>query len=336
MRIYVTILLYSITLLPLAAQQQILLIGTQHQTQENKLVEILPVREAILDFKPEIICVEYRKPTDTESLKYLYGQRHFIKQDSLRKAWNIPTKSDNQRLGVLMPALKVKEDLVLRMELRNLFYVRSDFGNSDYQTYLIMEQLKKDSSGIAAFRKRFPMYDAMKSRYVKRSQTHDEYNFLVFPVANRLGILYLNPTDDQTTNNMYEKYFEKLSHRDTLYEDRRGYHARIDAFFARMGTLPPETNTWVYANSPEMIEELTYVEGYKLDPSVTSPEVKMLSYYWTLRNKKMAMHIRDVAQRNPGKKIVVFFGASHVGPIREELARLSKNFTILTLYDLNN
>ena len=185
-------------------------------------------------------------------------------------------------------------------------------------------------------RKKFPMFNEMKARYMKHAQNHDEYNFLVFPLAKRLAITYLNPIDDQSTNKEYEKYFEKLSHRDTLFENRRSYYGRVDAFHNKMSSLPLETNTWVYSNSPEMIDDLIYLEAYKLDAATTSPEVKMLSHYWILRNKKMAGHIDQVAKKNPGKKIVVFFGASHVGPIQEELKKLSKKYSVLTLYDLIN
>jgi hypothetical protein len=76
------------------------------------------------------------------------------------------------------------------------------------------------------------------------------------------------------------------------------------------------------------------VETYKLYPGNTSNDVKMLSHYWTLRNRKMAAHILDVAKANPGKNVVVFFGASHVGPVREELKKLAKKANVLTLYDI--
>jgi hypothetical protein len=317
-------------------QQSIALVGTKHQTPEAELVQIAPVKQAVLDFKPEVICVEYRKPDDSVSMRYIYGPRHYKKQDSIRRAWKIPFKTDGKRINELFTALKKKDNLILRMELRNIFYVRSDFGNSDYQAYLIMDALKADSSQAKVLRKRFVMFDQMKSIYQQRANRYDEYTFLVFPVAKELGVIYLNPIDDQTTNNVYQKFFDKLQRKDTIYEDRRPYLDRIQAFFRNMNSLPPETNTWVYSNSPEIVEELKYVEGYKLDALTTSRDVKMLSFYWTRRNKKMATHITQVAKKNPGKKIAVFFGASHVGPVYDELRKLSKKQQLVTLYDLIN
>jgi hypothetical protein len=236
----------------------------------------------------------------------------------------------------LLMALKKKDDLMLRMELRNLFYVRSDFGNSDYQAFLIMEQLKADSAKTAVLRKRFPMFQEMQLKHKQKVNRYDEYILLVFPIARELGITYLNPTDDQSTNVSYSKYFTKLNSSDTIPDDVKVYRDRVHAFRNKMSSLPSETNTWVYGNSPEMIEDLKYVEGYKLDALSTGNDVKMLSHYWTLRNKKMATYVDQVAKKNPGKKVVVFFGASHVGVVQDELKKIAKKLPIVTLYDLLN
>lgn len=316
------------------AQQKILLVGTKHRTSETELVQIKPVRDAVVEFKPRIICTEHHKPDDSLSLRYLYGKNHFKKQDSIRKSWNLPKKADKKRISELLTSLGKRDDIAQRMELRNIFYVRSDFGNADYQAYLIMRKLNTDSSRIGSFRKKFPMFDQMKSRYVKRSADHDEYNFLVFPAARELSVNYLNPIDDQTTGRDYQKYFSRLNNEDTLLDNARGYYERLDAFRMKMEALPPETNTWVYWNSPGVINELMYVETYKLYPGNTSNDVKMLSHFWTLRNKRMAANILAVARANPGKNMIVFAGASHIGPLQEELKKLSRKLDVLTLYDI--
>ncbi len=318
------------------AQQSVALIGTKHKTPETELVQIAPVKQAVLDYKPEVICVEYRKPDDSVSMRYIYGPRHYKKQDSIRKAWKIPKKLDTKRINELFIALKKQDNIFLRMELRNIFYVRSDFANSDYQAWLIMNALKSDSSQTRALKKRFPMFEYMKFLYQQKVLRYEEYINLVFPIAKELGVIYLNPIDDQSTNNLYTKFYDKLQRKDTIYEDRRPYLDRVSAFWRNLNSLPPETNTWVYYNSPELVEELKYVEGYKLDALTTSRDVKMLSHYWTRRNKKMATYIDQVARKNPGKKVVVFFGVSHVGAVYDELTKLSKKQKIITLYDLIN
>lgn len=334
MKLLSVLILFTFCEFELFAQQKILLVGTSHQTTDNNLWQMLPVSEAILKFKPDVICTEYRKPADSASLKYLYGNTHFAIQDSVIKAWNLSTSGMYTKIKIIAKQLDKKNDLILRMELRNLYYVNSDFGNSDYQAYLIINYLKKDSSQIKILRAKFPMYDRMKARYDKRIKNNDEYNRLVFPLADRLSISYLDPIDDQSTNDKYEKYFGVLQEMDSTIEDRKNYNQTIQAFFKKINSLPKDSNMWVYQNSPEIINDLMYVEAYKVNASNESEEVKMVSYYYGLRNKKMASYIDEVAKKNPKKKLVVFFGCSHVGPIQEELKKLNRNYSILTLNDL--
>ena len=336
MKILFTLSVFACCIVESFGQQEILLIGTSHQTAANDIGQMVPVSEAILKFKPDVICTEYRKPTDSVSLMYLYGNAHFAKQDSIGKAWNISSSGINTRIKKLTKQLDKKNDLFLRMELRNLYYVSSDFGNSDYQAYLIINQLRRDSSQLKALRGKFSMFDRMNERYKKRIRNNDEYNRLVFTLAEKFSIPYLDPIDDQSTNQKYEKYFGVLQERDSTVENRKYYYNTIQTFFKKMGSLPKGTNMWVYQNSPEIINDLMYVEAYKINVDNTSEEVKMVSHYYGLRNKKMASYINEVANRNPNKKLVVFFGCSHVGPIREELNKLKKNYSILTLNDVSN
>lgn len=48
----------------------------------------------------------------------------------------------------------------------------------------------------------------------------------------------------------------------------------------------------------------------------------------------MAQHIDAVAHKNSDVDVVVFFGASHVGPVLEELNKLDKSHQVITLLDV--
>jgi hypothetical protein len=112
------------------------------------------------------------------------------------------------------------------------------------------------------------------------------------------------------------------------------FRKRADDFKRNLASLPRDSNQWIFANSPQIIHDLLYVEGYIIDEDISNEDVNMLHYYWVLRNKVMAEHIRDVARQHPDKKIVVFFGASHVGPVREELNKLKMGYKVLMLMDV--
>lgn len=97
---------------------------------------------------------------------------------------------------------------------------------------------------------------------------------------------------------------------------------------------PKDSNLWIFLNSSQMIHELLYAEGYNIDKDVTDEDVKLVHHYWMQRNKTMARHIDAVARKHPGVNVVAFFGASHAGPIREELNKLEKNYRVTTLPDI--
>jgi hypothetical protein len=60
----------------------------------------------------------------------------------------------------------------------------------------------------------------------------------------------------------------------------------------------------------------------------------MLHRYWAQRNNLMAKYIDNVACNFPDKRIVVFFGAGHIGSVQQELKKLNRQYEVLTLPDL--
>lgn len=98
--------------------------------------------------------------------------------------------------------------------------------------------------------------------------------------------------------------------------------------------LPLDTNQYILSNSAAFTELLINIEGYEIDSDSFNHDLKMKHRYWVLRNKTMAQHIDKVARDNPEKDVAVFFGASHVGSVREELKKLHTNYQVLTLPDI--
>ncbi len=315
------------------SQQKILLIGTRHRTFPDRVKETIPIGEAGEHFHPEIICVEYRISTDTTSLKNSYTDERFNVIESMRKDWSIPSGSVTDKINLLANATDLQSDLTKRMQFHNLYFVSPDFANADYQFYLLMMSLNGDSSRRLLLKERFPHFEEIESRHFSKIDRNNEYTRLVFPLATKLNISYLYPIDDLSSWKKYEKYFEILEIRDSLLTNRKKYYQRIDDFFNKLQALPKGSNEWIFFNSPEIINELLYVEAYTVDKT-SSEEIKMLSHYWVQRNKKMAQHIHEVATLQPEKDIVVFFGASHVGAVREELKELNARYKILTLFDV--
>jgi hypothetical protein len=225
------------------SQQKILLIGTHHQTERERLKEIIPVAAAVEGFRPGIICVEYPLPADSASvIKRSILDRNnaqiFQMLEALRKEWKIPAGDMNAKIKFLQQHPDLSSDVLKRMELQQLYFLSSDVGNADYQGYLVMKKVENDSKKIAWFSENFPGFETMRKVYVDKRYRNNEYYHLVFPVAAKLNIAYLYPIDDLSTWKEYENHYDRLEARDTMDVDRVKYHRYKEAFFRSFMRYP--------------------------------------------------------------------------------------------------
>lgn len=317
------------------SQQKILLIGTFHQTPKDRLKEIIPVAAAVENFHPGIICIEYPIRTDTASIKYKGGEDIFQERKALQREWKISGGDISTKIESLQKDLYLTSDIQKkRMELQQLYYLSSDDGNADYQGYLIMTKIENDSQNAVWLQENSPGFNTMEAIYETKRYRNDEYHHLVFPLAVKLNIPYVYPIDDLSTWKEYEKYYDRLHVPDTTDASKMKFRQYAKDFHHKLQSLPTDSNQWIFANSPQIVQELLYVEGYSIDVDISSEDVKMLQYYWVQRNRITAQHIDAVAREHPTINIVVFFGASHVGAVREELNKVNKDYRVLTLSDV--
>jgi hypothetical protein len=316
------------------SQQKVLLIGTLHQTPEERLKEIIPVASAVENFHPGLICVEYPMPTDTASIKYKGGENIFQEKEALQREWKIPSEYMNTKIELPQQPPYPPSDIQKRMELQQLYFLLSDVGNADYQGYLIMTTTEMNSRNAVWLPENSPGFKTMKTIYEIKRYRNDEYHNLVFPLAARSNISYVYPIDDLGTWKEYEKYYDRVRVPNDTDTGKIKFHQYEEDFLRKLQSLPKDSNQWIFFNSPEIILNAIYGMGYAIDPDISNPDIKMLHYYWVQRNRIMAQHIYEVAHKHPDKRVVVFFGAAHVGPVREELNKLNKNLQVLTLLDV--
>jgi hypothetical protein len=304
--------LFLITFLNCYAQQEIVLIGTMHNGSPGGQKDIEPLRLALEKFRPQVVCVEYPLGRDTASILWRFGPKHYIKQDSLMKEWQLP-KNLNDHIDAILKQSTLSTDILQLMKLFSLYYVSSDFGNSDYQAFRIMELTDDDSSKHELI-KNHPAFEFLAWRYYKRF-VYKEYPSLVFPLASNMNIVHVYAIDDLSAMSDGNKDLETMSE-----EVKKKYQANAAAYTKRLKELPEGTNQLLFLNSEEVIRS-TY-EALKILPA------------WVIRNKKMAGYIHAATKANPGKRVVVFFGAGHIGQIIEELLDLDKSYRVLTLTDI--
>lgn len=335
---YFTLLFFLSCPLIGISQQNILLIGTLHQTERERLKEIIPVAAAVENFNPGVFCIEYPMPTDTasvvnRSIMHRNEPLIFQKMEALRKEWQIPSGDMGTRIELLQQDPALASDASKRTELHQLYFLSSDLGNADYQGYLAMSKIKSDTRAMASLSDNFPGFKAMKATFDHKCYA-DEYCNLVFPLAAKLKIRYLYPIDDLSTWKEAMKPYNRLHASDTTDADIKKFRSRSKTLHQKLESFPKDSNLWILINAPQMIQEILYAEGFRIDKGVTNEDVKLVHHYWVQRNKTMAQHIDAVARRHPDVNVVVFFGASHVGPISEELNKLEKNYRVITLSDI--
>lgn len=322
-------------------QQKILLIGTLHHTEKNRVDEIATIAQLVEKFNPEIICVEYPIPTDSASLirKSVIMRRTskiFELMDSTRKEWRISGNGMTTRIKSLQQDPDLPSDIKKRMELQQLYYLSFDYGNADYQGYQILTTPGVEPQKHSSLRENSPGFEIMNQTYQNQRWTNNEYYLLVFPLAVKLNISYLYPIDDLSTWGEYEKHYERLQVPDTTDVSRSRNRQMVKAFLAKIRSMPKDSSEWLFVNSAATIRELLYIESYIVPPDIKSPDIRMVQHYWILRNRTIAQNIDAVAHKRPDENIVVFFGASHVGPVQEELNKLPKNYHVMTLFDVMN
>lgn len=321
------------------SQQKILLIGTLHYTENDRVKEIAPIAKAVENFNPGIICVEYPVPTDSASLirKSVIMRRTtkvFELMDSTRKEWKISGNGMNTRIKSLQQDPDLPSDIKKRMELQQLYHLSFDYGNADYQGYQILTTPGVEPQKTSSLRENSPGFEIMNQTYQNQRWRNNEYYLLVFPLAVKLNISYLHPIDDLSTWGEYEKHYDRLQVPDTTDVSKSRNRQIVKDFLGKIQSLPKGSSEWLFVNSPATIRELLYVESYIVDEDINSADIKMLQYYWILRNRTIAQNIDAVAHKHPDTNIVVFFGASHAGPVQEELNKLPKNYHVMTLFDV--
>jgi len=322
------VLLCSVMLQLLAcARQNILLIGTLHSTEKNRLHEIIPITSAIKKFKPEIFCVEYLLPTDSLSINYRINQGTFNYKEAIDLAWKLPNHvADTIRaLQLLRRSLTIDEQI----RLQQLYFLTLDMANADYTGYRLITSTPTDPSYLIPSEN----YQA-KSTYENKHYRHDEYDLIVFPMAAQSNISYLYPIDDLSTWTMFEKFYDRSNTTDIADSSKTKYQRLVNDFLKVVNNLPNDSNKWILSNTPKVINDLLRIECYTIDSSNTNSDIKARQHYWVTRNQRMAEHIATVATKHKNKKVIVFVGASHVGAVREELLKLNNNYSVLTLFDV--
>lgn len=333
MKNLMSVLFSLLLILNTNAQTEILIVGTAHDVGKGMENNYTPILEITKEWKPDIICSEFRHPKDEASLINIFGKNYLEKRDSIAKTWNVSTKKLDKRISELVLSLFTKEDINVRMKLRNLYYLNMDRGNSEYQSYLVYHQFMELSEPEKLkFKTQFPMFEKVAKKV--KNEISDEYGAVAFPLAKYLGIDYLHPTDDQFLSVPYhDAWNASISELDKT-EEMKNFQKMMQSIGKNNTAALANGDAVLMYNSYPFQEVLMKIEYSFFEPGLSASN-DLRCFYWHQRNIRMVENILEVVEKNPNKKIVVFYGASHLPDIRKIL-RAETDYKILTLSDLKS
>ncbi len=354
MKTLITSLLLTVTTLLSFAQPakpvEVFLIGTSHSyyTQYEKFD---PVIETVVAYKPDLIFSETLSPADYDKLTDYWNQKGIDKiMNNLKKAgYPAPKNLDafiKKQYAVLAKNPNYHQD---RMKLAHALFYKHDFGNANYQLYLLNQA--KPAFGaeeLAACNQILGPVDSLKNLGLR---ANSEYTTIFYPAARQLGIQKMTPMDCQTYNtpwdkawnlsdSLFRKFEKSLTALDTNSATIGGYKKMISRYMeldkkeTEIGKQGLLTN---YLNTPEGDELLHlanfYGGKYMLSvPGYPAKEVSEMLHFWQLRNEGMCRNIVTRAREAGASRVVVAVGANHRRIMLDILAGMPQ----VTVKSLNN
>ncbi len=288
MKLIQTLTILLLSTLCQAQQLEVFIFGTTHAFNEDhiELQDFEKAQKALVNFDPDIFCIESIPSTDTASLKEIWP-------NTMKRADKLSLRLEN--------GLADSIDNPDLLKAAN-FYTQYDIWNAWY--YWNTELVKGNS--IEPF-----------SKY-NRKVTNSEFGRIVFPAARTLEVDQFYAVDYRAGESEFlannNKVLKQLLFRfkwGTLksYLKVRKQYKKSE----KNGQLIEFINGPVFQNS---FSDLIDVLPVKLPKT---PEAQEVQDYWLNRNKIMADRLIQRASENNAKRIVLTVGSAHVGHIQKFL-----------------
>lgn len=320
--LFLTLTLLLITATGYGRQEaiEIMLVGTQHVFTDSlkERQNFDQIRSRLVDYRPDIICIESVPVTDAASLKEVRLTQMKV-AERLRIEKEIATYDLDERIDRLLSALKSRpQNLKLRSELANHLYANHDFWNAYYHYFVLTNNLLelKDTTGLERVRASFAL-DSIHSRVAKR-QAKGEYGNIIFPVAKELGILSFHNIDYRADEAEFLKRAKKAAIGTLLNLKIFKLKKLTKKMQQDMLVAEREGRLMEWTNSEE--QQALYLD--LIDNSsrfLKSKNLRKAVDLWEFRNKVMAERIIAAARDSGAKRIMAAFGAFHLPFVKRYL-----------------
>ncbi|MGB4843551.1 MAG: DUF5694 domain-containing protein [Ferruginibacter sp.] len=297
---------------------EILLVGVFHNIPDSIAdCNWQPTYQKLVNYQPDQIAVEEVSPDDSASLIQNFGENYRHLFDSVTLVYTGSKINAADSIRHYYNLLLKKEDPALRLQLWKYYHLGLDMGNRDFQSYQILQNFNNYTSLIDTNKAWDKSFWIKYQRFVTGRKNSEFYN-LIYPLAMKMGVNYLYPTDNRITypiqSEAYQKFAEELEHTE--------YMKRQDSFwveFVKTEALQlSNCNGLPFVNSLTWLEKTDYGQAHILDDADNAAYRKYADV-WYQRNESIAERIIKAAQQSKAKKMAVFYGYMHVAPVKKFL-----------------
>ncbi len=298
--------------------KQILVLGTFH-FQQHKFdkypQDMESVRRRLLKYEPEIMCVEWLPPSETNDL---YNQDYSTRISELSKETGISKDEAPTIVSDLIEKLTCEpENITLRINLANALFISRDYVNACYQWYLI-DCCKADLSQEQALEIERALPNKIET-YRGALKGH-EIEVLIFPVAKQLKLERLYSVDYMSDMQAMIKHcqtfieeFKKAHGSDPIAESEM--IKRIEKYRADMLEEDKNNGTSTYLEKLNSENYAKTVQALHYDFYFAYRNNKDFRIFYELNVEKRNWGIYDLIlaamQANNGKKVLALLGSSH-------------------------
>ncbi len=324
MKLLTTLGLLCLSILVFGQQKlDIAIIGTVHHFKDEYLAKqnFSKARQFIVDFNPDIFCIEAIPVYDTLSLREILP-KNMERANQLRDTlihyglFSLKTEaatSVSSKGNTIF--LENENPQILK---GGQFYARYDFWNAFY----LWDGIRQKGDSLGYF-----------SKYLWNLD-NTEFRHIIFPAARQLGIEqfygidYRQGEDRFLDNN--NKVMKKL-----LFSFKWKPLRLYLKTKKRYKKAEKEGKLIEFINSSEFQDSFSKLINDLSQKLPKSREAKETKAYWLKRNRIMAERLISTAREQKARKIVLSVGSAHVSPIKSFLEAKGHQVTIYGTYISN-
>ncbi len=300
------------------------------------------VFKQVLDFKPELIFTEYANPQFEKQVTTYWNKDFMIQtQGNMAKT----KRYENVEVDIKQLEQKVKlkpNDIQFRANLMHAYWYNWDRGNGNFQGYYLLKLLaakKATKNDTILINQLFGNIDSLVAWRIIRGPLN-EYSRICFPLAEKLGISYLDGMDSQLHDSLWSVYWEQSDKafdewkasvcKDSTDSNCKKYMTVRTEYLKRKADNDKEKEKYDYASIHQLFASSAYDSTCYWGDFKTKLYYSLAAYpkqlfekkyeQWYKRNLDMCTNIADGMKKKGKSKSFVIVGASHGYLMKDLLA----------------